>query len=593
MLDEERPEKPVTLEFINKEIQRTLQRQHDTKMIGNNQQAAVQTQAIHTKQQKTKYVSNHHKDDSKTPSTPCWFCGAMHYSNTCQYKNHKCKQCGRVGHKEGYCNVKSDGNNNKQKHSADNRHTQQTANKQNTNSNKNTAQTRAIDNSIDNWFHRKHVNVLINNQNVELQLDTASDISIISEEIWASINSPTLTSTKRTARDANHNKIEFIGEFEVPGIRSAPGAFQQAIEQILAGIPEATAYLDDVIIASETFQQHLQSIRHVLNRFSEYNMTGHQGQQRMKSIARSNIYWPNIDQHIEDFVRLCPQCQTNMRSPTKTSLCSWPISTKPLQRVHIDIAGPIRSHYYLVIVDSFSYHPQSNGQAERFVDIIKTAIRKLYDGDSKDNTHLQEFLLQYRSTPNTNCAEGKTPAELFIGRKLRTEIDLIKPQDSSEIIRDTKMEEQYNRKHGANHREFQINQQVFVKTYKDNRMIWRPGVIIEKVGHVNYHVEIKDADSDKVIKSHTNQIRERFVDVNPHESTAYNLQPLFNRPAEDDHPHLELPDGIQSDNQDVNELFNTSSNNDDATNESTTSPPRRSTRNKRTPAWHRDYEVHH
>ncbi|KAI8114837.1 hypothetical protein CVS40_12855 [Lucilia cuprina] len=170
MLDEEKPEKPVTLEFINQEIQRTLQRQHDTKMIGNNQQTAVYTQAIHTKQHTSKYVSNHNKDDSKTPSTPCWFCGAMHYSKTCQYKNHKCKQCDRIGHKDGYCNVK-----NKQRHST-NRQQSATAHKQQTNSNKNSAQTRAIDNSIDNWFHRKHVNVLLNHHNVELQLDTAQVI---------------------------------------------------------------------------------------------------------------------------------------------------------------------------------------------------------------------------------------------------------------------------------------------------------------------------------------------------------------------------------------------------------------------------------
>ncbi|XP_037814624.1 uncharacterized protein K02A2.6-like [Lucilia sericata] len=92
------------------------------------------------------------------------------------------------------------------------------------------------------------------------------------------------------------------------------------------------------------------------------------------------------------------------------------------------------------------YHPQSNGQAERFVDIIKTAIKNAYENDSKDNKYLQEFLLQYRSTPNSNCVEGKTPSELFIGRKLRTEIDLIKPQVSPKVTRNTKMKAQYNRK---------------------------------------------------------------------------------------------------------------------------------------------------
>ncbi|KAI8122503.1 hypothetical protein CVS40_6659 [Lucilia cuprina] len=126
----------------------------------------------------------------------------MLYSKTCRYKNHKCKQCDRVGYKDGYCNVK---NNNKQRHST-NRQQSATTHKQQTNSNKRSAQTRAIDNSTDNCFHRKHVNVLLNNYNNYM----ASDITIISELIWANINSPKLTSTKRIAKDVNHNKIEFI-----------------------------------------------------------------------------------------------------------------------------------------------------------------------------------------------------------------------------------------------------------------------------------------------------------------------------------------------------------------------------------------------
>ena len=66
----------------------------------------------------------------------------------------------------------------------------------------------------------------------------------------------------------------------------------------------------------------------------------------MKAIARNNVYWPNIDQQIEEYVRLCPQCRTNTKYPTKTSLCSLPISTKPPQRVHIDIAGPIPAELF-------------------------------------------------------------------------------------------------------------------------------------------------------------------------------------------------------------------------------------------------------
>lgn len=49
-------------------------------------------------------------------------------------------------------------------------------------------------------------------------------------------------------------------------------------------------------------------------------------------------------------------------------------------------------------------------------------------------------------------------------------------------------------------------------------MAWRLGVIIGKVGHVNYNVKIKDADTNRIIKSHANQIRERFINGNPYSS---------------------------------------------------------------------------
>uniref|UniRef100_A0A182PXA1 CCHC-type domain-containing protein n=1 Tax=Anopheles epiroticus TaxID=199890 RepID=A0A182PXA1_9DIPT len=41
--------------------------------------------------------------DHKSPRTPCWQCGQMHYVRDCPFSNHRCKQCNRVGHKEGYC----------------------------------------------------------------------------------------------------------------------------------------------------------------------------------------------------------------------------------------------------------------------------------------------------------------------------------------------------------------------------------------------------------------------------------------------------------------------------------------------------------
>lgn len=91
---------------------------------------------------------------------------------------------------------------------------------------------------------------------------------------------------------------------------------------------------------------------------------------------------------------------------------------------------------------SAPYCPQSNGQAERFVDIFKRAFTKI-KGEGVTKDIIETFLVTYRTTPCETLG-GKCPAELFIGRRPRTTLDLLKPPATNKIIQDHKMEAQYN-----------------------------------------------------------------------------------------------------------------------------------------------------
>ncbi|XP_041787934.1 uncharacterized protein K02A2.6-like [Anopheles merus] len=166
---------------------------------------------------------------------------------------------------------------------------------------------------------------------------------------------------------------------------------------------------------------------------------GHPGIQRMKAIARSFVYWPSLDDDITSCVATCDACQAAAKSPRMSAPAPWPKPSAPWQRVHIDYAGPIDGAYFLVAVDAFTkwpeiaetasitshstiillrgifarfgppvtlvsdngtqftsevfkefcdangiehittapFHPQSNGQAERFVDTFKRALKKI------------------------------------------------------------------------------------------------------------------------------------------------------------------------------------------------------------------------
>lgn len=81
---------------------------------------------------------------------------------------------------------------------------------------------------------------------------------------------------------------------------------------------------------------------------------------------------------------------------------------------------------------SSPYNPMSNGQAERFVDTFKRAIKKM-EKDDIITENLLVFLHTYRTTPNTNCPNFKSPAEIFLGRKPRTIFDSLSPLIKQEL----------------------------------------------------------------------------------------------------------------------------------------------------------------
>ena len=60
---------------------------------------------------------------------------------------------------------------------------------------------------------RKYAEVLINNHSVPLQIDTASDIFIISVSTWEAISKPETYVTDDCANDVNANSIILLAKF--------------------------------------------------------------------------------------------------------------------------------------------------------------------------------------------------------------------------------------------------------------------------------------------------------------------------------------------------------------------------------------------
>ena len=65
----------------------------------------------------------------------------------------------------------------------------------------------------------------------------------------------------------------------------------------------------------------------------------HPGIVKMKLLAHSYMWWPNLDQNIEDMVKSCKECATQRSLPPVAPLHSWPWDNQPMKRVHIKTHG--------------------------------------------------------------------------------------------------------------------------------------------------------------------------------------------------------------------------------------------------------------
>ena len=84
---------------------------------------------------------------------------------------------------------------------------------------------------------------------------------------------------------------------------------------------------------------------------------GHPGIVRMKELARSYLWWPNIDSEIEQTVRNCSSCQQVRKPPAAAPLAPWMWPSNPWHRIHIDFAEDEKRHYF-ILVDAHSRWPE-------------------------------------------------------------------------------------------------------------------------------------------------------------------------------------------------------------------------------------------
>jgi hypothetical protein len=123
-------------------------------------------------------------------------------------------------------------------------------------------------------------------------------------------------------------------------------------------------------------------------------------------------------------------------------------------------------------------------------------------GEGDLDKMLDTILLVYRTTPNSTLPQQQCPAEMFLGRKPRTTMDLLLPTKQPSG-RDVEMERQYNHHHGAVSRKFEVKDPVYVRHRHSED--WKAASVSKQIGSYLY-VTVADGSTHRF---HTNQMRLR------------------------------------------------------------------------------------
>ncbi|XP_065321947.1 uncharacterized protein LOC135929338 [Gordionus sp. m RMFG-2023] len=115
------------------------------------------------------------------------------------------------------------------------------------------------------------------------------------------------------------------------------------------------------------------------------------------------------------------------------------------------------------------HYSRSNGQAERMVAIVKNWLKKERYGEGK----WWLLLLAYN---NTKTSKGTSPAEMFLDRKTRTELDFLKEKEKPKDI-------PYCEK-------FKVGSLVWILLF-DGPIKWGKGIVRRNIGRRKVEVEIE------------------------------------------------------------------------------------------------------
>lgn len=280
----------------------------------------------------------------------------------------------------------------------------------------------------------------------------------------------------------------------------------------------------------------------------------HLGRDKTKLHARQFLFWPSMNQDIDNLIESCDICLSNSRENSKEPLEPHEILVGPWKKIGCDLFM-FKNKKFLILVDYFSkfveikeienetsnqiinsmykifssygipeivvsdggpcfsaenfekfsrdwqfrhifsspHNPQSNGQVERFVQTTKNIIKK----SILSGSNLYLCLLDLRNTPISNNLPS--PSQLMFGRILRSNIPVygkvLKPkiQNYKSVateLRNRQLKQKFYYDRGSRSLS-ELNRGDIVKVKNfGTGMKWNEGKVIGKIGFRRYKVKL-------------------------------------------------------------------------------------------------------
>lgn len=308
----------------------------------------------------------------------------------------------------------------------------------------------------------------------------------------------------------------------------------------------------------------------------------HSGIVKMKSRARSYVWWPGIDSDIENVSRVCKPCQVNSPNPARAEISPWQLSSFPFQRVHVDFLGPFKEKYFFVILDSYSkwvevikmrgitatetvdkcrecfsrfgipevvvsdngtqftgsefqtfchrngirhvtsapYKPQSNGAAENSVKTFKVGMSKLMNDQMNKCVSIDVAMSRhlFYYRSSVHSTTQETPFKLMFGREMKTQFDQLRPNMLKRV--QDRIEDRLRKDNeGRRTNEFEEGDAVWIREYKGNSENWVEATVLKRIGVNMYQCK---TNRKTECKRHCDQIKARSesIDLKPSECPA-------------------------------------------------------------------------